>query len=90
MDHLCYFCCVLLCFHTRLCVDALWSPAGKGLISWLSFVVSDCNVVTFLLVSGDQVWCLIVSIPEPCPLSYFSCAVCIYIHMLSVVRLSMD
>ena len=39
MDHLCYFCLVLLCFHARLFVDALWSPAGKGLTSWLSFVM---------------------------------------------------
>ena len=31
MDHLCYFCLVLLCFHRRLSVDALWSPAGTGL-----------------------------------------------------------
>ena len=29
MDHLCYFCLVLLFFHARLFVDALWSPAGK-------------------------------------------------------------
>ena len=29
MDHLCYFCLVLLCFHARLFVDALWSPASK-------------------------------------------------------------
>ena len=26
--------------------DALWSPAGKGLTSWLSFVMSNCEVVT--------------------------------------------
>ena len=26
MDHLCYFCLVLLCFHVRLFMDALWSP----------------------------------------------------------------
>ena len=51
MDHLCYFCLVLLCFHARLFVDALWSPAGKGLTSWLSFVMSYCDVVTFPLVS---------------------------------------
>ena len=51
MDHLCYFCLVLLCFHARLFVDALWSPAGKGLTSWLSFVMSNCDVVTFPLVS---------------------------------------
>ena len=50
MDHLCYFFLVLLYFHARLFVDALWSPAGKWLISWLSFVMSDCDVVTFPLV----------------------------------------
>ena len=42
---------VLLCFHVCLFVDALWSPAGKGLTSWLSFVKSNCEVVTFSLVS---------------------------------------
>ena len=47
----CYFCLVLLCFHARLFVDALWSPAGKGLTSWLSSVMSNCDVVTFPLVS---------------------------------------
>ena len=51
VDHLCYFCLVLLCFHARLFVDALWSPAGKGLTSWLSFVMSNCDVVTFPLAS---------------------------------------
>ena len=51
LDHLCYFCLVLLCFHASLFVDAWWSPAGKGLTSWLSFVMSNCDVVTFPLVS---------------------------------------
>ena len=51
MDHLFYFWLVLLCFHARLFVDALWSHAGKGLTSWLSFVMSNCDVVTFPLVS---------------------------------------
>ena len=51
MDNLCYFCLVLLCFHARLFADALWSPAGKGLTSWLSFVMYNCDVVTFSLVS---------------------------------------
>ena len=50
-NHLSYFGLVLLCFHARLFVDALWSPARKGLTSWLSFVVSNCDVVTFPLVS---------------------------------------
>ena len=51
MDHLCYFCLALLCLHARKFVDALRSPAGKGLTSWLSFVMSNCDVVTFPLVS---------------------------------------
>ena len=51
MDHLCYFCLVLLCFHARMFVETLWSPDGKGLTSWLSFVMSNCDVVTFQLVS---------------------------------------
>ena len=33
VDHLCYLCLVLLCFHARMFVDALWSLAGKGLTS---------------------------------------------------------
>ena len=47
------FCSVLclLCLCARLLIRALWSPAGKGLTSWLSFVVSNCEFVTFLLVS---------------------------------------
>ena len=53
MDHLCYFCHV---FVMLLCVsvfDALWSPAGKGLTTWLSFVISNCEVVIFPLVVLD-------------------------------------
>ena len=30
---------------------ALWSTAGKGMTSWLSFVMSNCDIVTFPLVS---------------------------------------
>ena len=37
----------VLCFRVRLFIDALWSPAGKG----LSFVMSNWEVVTFPLVS---------------------------------------
>ena len=51
MDHLCYFCLILLCFPAHLFIDALWSPDGKGLTSWLSFVMSNCEAVTFPLVS---------------------------------------
>ena len=51
MEHLCYFYLVLSCFYARLFVDALRSPARKGQTSWLSFVMSNCDVVTFPLVS---------------------------------------
>ena len=45
MDLLC-FCSVvcLLCLCARLFICALWSPAGKGLTSWLSFVVSAVSL----------------------------------------------
>ena len=41
MDLLC-FCSVLclLCLFARLFICAFWSPVGKGLTSWLSFVAS--------------------------------------------------
>ena len=41
----------LLCLCARLFICALWSPTGKGLTSWLSFVVSNCEFVTFPFVS---------------------------------------
>ena len=54
MDHLCYFCLVFVMLCVRLFIDALWSPAGKGLTSWLSSVMSYCEVVTLPLVSWDR------------------------------------
>ena len=54
MDLLCFFCLVFamhLCESVYTNVCALWSPAGKGLTSWLSFVVSNYDFVTFPLVS---------------------------------------
>ena len=41
----------LLCLCMRLFICALRSPTQKGLTSWLSFVVSNCEFVTFPLVS---------------------------------------
>ena len=35
----------------RLFIYVLWSPAGKGLTSWLSFAVSNCEIFTFPFVS---------------------------------------
>ena len=45
MDLLC-FCLVLclLCLCACLFICALWTPAGKGLTSWLSFVVSTVSL----------------------------------------------
>ena len=50
VDHLC-FCSVLclLCLCARLFICALWLPAGKGLTSWLSFVVSAVSMVSLSL-----------------------------------------
>ena len=43
-----YFSVLCLLYRcARLFICALWSPAGKGLTSWLSIVVSNCEFVTF-------------------------------------------
>ena len=47
MDPLCFFCLVFAFSSCASVYCALWSPAGKGLTSWLSFVVSSCEFVTF-------------------------------------------
>ena len=48
---MCFSVLYLLCLCARLFICALWSPAGKGLTSRLSFVVSSCEFVTYSLVS---------------------------------------
>ena len=70
--------CVCHAFPSAHCCLIIWSPAGKGLTSWLSFVVLNCVVLTFPFGILGQVWYLIVSIPDICPLSYF--------HTLRIVR----
>ena len=50
MDLLCFcsvLCMLCLCAHLFIC--ALWSPARKGLTSWLSFLVSKCFFFFFAL-----------------------------------------
>ena len=45
-------------FVIPLCASvylSLWSPAGKGLTSCVSFVVSYCEYVTFPLISKSGV-----------------------------------
>ena len=58
-----FFLC-LLCLCVRLFICALWSPAGKGLTSWLTCVVSNFPIGIL-----SQVWYLIVSIPDPCTIT---------------------
>ena len=59
MDHLCYL-CLVFAMYSLLFIVALWAD--------LLALVCD-----FLLPIGilGQVWNLIVSIPDPCCLSYF-------------------
>ena len=63
------FCLVFAMFCARLFICASWSPAGKGLTSWLSFVVS--SVCHFPIGILGRVWCLILSIPDLCNFTYF-------------------
>ena len=70
MDHLVHLCLVFVMLSC-LFIAALWSPAGKGLTSWLLFVMSNCDFVTFPCNILGQVLYLIVSIPYLCRLSYF-------------------
>ena len=51
MDLLCVFCHVFAIPLYASVYIALWSPAGKGLTSWLLFVVSNSVFVTIPLVS---------------------------------------
>ena len=46
MDHLCYLCLVFV-MRSLLLIAVLWSPAGKGLTSWLLSVTSNFDFVTF-------------------------------------------
>ena len=76
------FCLVFAMFCARLFICALWSPAGKGLTSWLSFVVSTVSGIL------GQVWYLIVSIPDLCTLTYYvRCINCSYNYAAKGIRL---
>ena len=50
MDLLCYLCLVIVML-LRLFIAALWSPAGKGLTSWLLFAMFIVVVLLFYVVS---------------------------------------
>ena len=68
---ICVFICLLFVMISRLFIAALWSPAGKGLNSWLLFVMFNCIFVTFSCGILGHVWCLILSIPDLCRLYLF-------------------
>ena len=69
MDHLCYLCLVFVML-SRLFIAAVWSPAAKGLTSWLLFVMFNCVFITFPCGILGQMWYLIVSFPDLCRLPY--------------------
>ena len=49
-------CLTSVCYAlVRVCFYGLWSPAGKRLTSWLSFMMSNSEFVTFPLISW--IWC---------------------------------
>ena len=51
VDRLCCFCLFFVLLSGTSVIGAVWSPAGKGLTSWLLSVMSNCQVVFFPLVS---------------------------------------
>ena len=65
------FCLVFAMFCARLFICALWSPAGKGLTSWLSFVVSTVSLLLSHWYPESGV-VLDLSIPDLCTLTYFT------------------
>ena len=69
---LCHLSHFVFVMPSRLFSAALWSLAGKGLTSWLLFVMFNCTFVTFQCGILGLVWYLIVLIPDFCPLSYFN------------------
>ena len=65
VDNLCYIFLVFVML-LRLFIAALWSPAGKGLTSWLLFMMFNCDFGHFLIwYRGSGV------VPDLCRLSYF-------------------
>ena len=53
MNHVCYLCLVFVML-SRLFIAALWSPEGKGLTSWLWFVMFIVILLLSYLVSWDR------------------------------------
>ena len=53
MDHLWYLCFVIVML-SHLFIAALWPTEGKGLNSWLLFVMFIVILLLFYLVSWDR------------------------------------
>ena len=68
-------------------IAALWSPAGNGLTTWLSFVMLNCVFVTFPCGILRQVKYLIVSIPDIAPLITLYQEICIVCRILFMILL---
>ena len=66
---------------SRLFIAALWPPSGKGLTSWLLFVMFNCVFATFPCGILGQVWYLIVSLPDLWLHSYFG----VYVYFFPVL-----
>ena len=69
MDHLCYLYLVFVML-SRLFIAGMCPHAWKELTSWLLFVMSNWDFVTFPYGILGQVWYLVVSNPGLCRLSY--------------------
>ena len=80
--------CLVFVMLSRLFIAALWSLAGKGLTSWLSFVILNCVFVTLPCGILGQHCYLIVSIPDHCRLSYFNYQSCFVCAMWRPVKVS--
>ena len=79
---MCFFCLVFvmpLCASVYLClVVTCWERADL----LARVCVSNCEFVTFPIGILGQVWYLIVSIPDPCNLTYF------YLGVISIQRVN--
>ena len=64
------FCLVFAMFCARLFICALWSPAGKGLTSWLSFVVSTVSLSLSHWYPGSGVVLDCIDFSDLCTLTY--------------------
>ena len=53
MDHLCYLCLVFVMLSCLL-IAGLWPAEGKGLTSWLLFVMFIVILLLSYLVSWDR------------------------------------